>query len=94
MKGIKPAWRLSLPNDKAEETAKQEWIKAFADNGINTIEHLRHGFAKARKDEDRYFPSVGQFMKWCQPGPEDFGLPMVHTAYYEACQNANNPTDP
>ncbi|WP_084611431.1 replication protein P [Zooshikella ganghwensis] len=77
----------------SEDKAKSEWTKAFLENNITQIEQVKVGLRKVRKDPSPYFPSCGQFISWCQPGPEDFGLPMVHTAYNEACQNASSSTN-
>ncbi len=89
MKSIRPAWRLSLPDDRAEAVAKKEWTKAFIKNGILSFEQLRHGFDKARSIDDKYFPAPGTFIRWCTPQPEDLGLPEPETAYLEACKHAH-----
>ncbi|NYZ69354.1 hypothetical protein H0A36_25375 [Endozoicomonas sp. SM1973] len=92
IKGAKPAWKYSFPDEHSEAFAKVEWTKGFAENNITQIEQLKAGLRKVRKDPSPYFPSCGQFIGWCKPDPEDFGLPMSHTAYYEACKNAQVPS--
>ncbi|WP_163836842.1 replication protein P [Spartinivicinus ruber] len=92
IKGAKPAWKYSFTEDGSEGQAKREWTKAFIENKVTQIEQVKAGLRKVRKDPSPYFPSCGQFISWCKPDPEDFGLPMSHTAYYEACRNAQVPS--
>ena len=92
IKGAKPAWKYSFSEDGSEDKAKKEWTKAFMENSIIKKEQVQAGLRKVRKDPSPYFPSCGQFIGWCKPDPEDFGLPMTHTAYYEACRNAQVPS--
>ncbi|WP_241152225.1 replication protein P, partial [Pseudomonas viridiflava] len=37
-----------------------------------------------RKSGSPFAPSVGQFIGWCTPGPEAFGLPASADAWMEA----------
>ncbi|MCX4026982.1 replication protein P [Spartinivicinus marinus] len=92
LQAIRPAWKLSLPDGRAEAMAKKEWTKAFIKNGILSFEQLRLGFDKARSIDDKYFPDPGTFIKWCTPQPEDLGLPEPATAYHEACKHAHELT--
>lgn len=74
LQGIFPAWRGALQTEEAVNMAKQQWIKALAENGITTHEQLRRGFRQARKSTNPFLPSVGLFIKWCEPTPEDIGF--------------------
>lgn len=65
LKTIKPAWRLSFTDESEENNAKKEWYKAFVENEVNTVNKIKVGMAEARKDPNPYWPSVGQFIKWC-----------------------------
>ncbi|MBJ2282475.1 Replication protein P, partial [Pseudomonas sp. MF6767] len=38
LRGIFPAWRQAWPSTEALDSAKAEWIKEFADEGIRTLE--------------------------------------------------------
>lgn len=80
-----PAWKTSFPDAESVSTAKKVWIKAFAENGIGTLEQVGHGMRKARASESPFWPSVGQFIAWCTPDDEDLGLPHARKAYHEAC---------
>ena len=57
-----------------------EWTKAFNENGINTLEQIKFGFAKARKLESNFLPSCGVFIGWCSPSAEDLGYPSEQQA--------------
>lgn len=87
LQAIFPAWRYSCPTDKAVEIAKKNWIKAFVDEGINSIEQIQLGLKLARKSKNPYMPATGVFIDWCKPSPEDCGLPSREDAFAEAIAN-------
>lgn len=95
----KTGWRASFnTKDPAEmeqaiNLLKKTWIKAFAENGINTPEQLSCGMKQVRKDPSQFLPSVGQFIEWCKPSPEDYGLPGEHAAWFEVCANSHRILD-
>ena len=80
LKAIFPAWRVAIPTDTIENQAKIEWTKAFIENGIGHTEQLKLGLKKARKYSEPWFPSCGQFIEWCKPNLEDYGLPTAEQA--------------
>ncbi|WP_129232772.1 replication protein P [Cronobacter condimenti] len=58
--------------------AKQQWIIAFAENGITRREQLAAGMKRARASLSPFWPSPGQFIDWCREGEfEQAGLPAV-----------------
>jgi hypothetical protein len=69
-----PAWQHAWKSQQAIDTAKKEWVKAFIENDVNTVEQLRCGFKKARASDSAFLPSVGKFVTWCKPSLEDFNL--------------------
>lgn len=77
----------SLRTEADEAAAKQQWIIAFAENGIVRREQLAAGMKRARASLSPFWPSPGQFIDWCREGEfEQAGLPavaellaMVHT---------------
>lgn len=89
---IKPAWRQMIPTDEALNVQKAMFVRGFKENGIKTAEQVALGVRKARKDPSDFFPSVGKFISWCTPKPEDFGLLPVEEAYREACMKSHNPS--
>ncbi|MBZ4307983.1 phage replication protein, partial [Mycobacterium tuberculosis] len=67
LKQIFPAsTQTNLRTDAEEKTAKRQWIAAFAENGIRTREQLSAGVRHARASESPFWPSPGQFIKWCK----------------------------
>ncbi|WP_105875208.1 replication protein P, partial [Cronobacter malonaticus] len=68
----------SLRTDADEAAAKQQWIIAFAENGITRREQLAAGMKRARASLSPFWPSPGQFIDWCREGEfEQAGLPSV-----------------
>jgi len=80
LKGIFPAWKVAFPNQQIEQQSKIEWIKAFVENDIGQTAQLNFGLQKARNYSEPWFPSCGQFIKWCKPQLEDYGLPTAEQA--------------
>jgi len=89
LQSIFPAWKQAWPNDEALTAAKKSWIKGFMAAGIDTIEQIRFGIEQCRKSGGDFAPSVGRFIRWCEPTPEMLGLPDAAKAYREACANAH-----
>ena len=92
----KTGWRASFPGAKGSELEqainmlKKTWVKAFVENGISTPEQLQMGMKKVRADPKEFLPSPGQFIEWCNPSPEDLGLPSAEQAYKEACNHSHH----
>lgn len=93
LQSIFPAWRQAWPNDKALDAAKRSWIKGFMTAGINSVEQIRFGILQCRKSGGDFAPSVGRFIRWCEPTPEMLGLPVLGKAYREACANSHPASD-
>lgn len=81
LKATYPAYDLALKTPDEEKMAKKVWTKAFIENGIIDRSQVKYGLKKARADKSKYLPSVGQFISWCTPLPEDFGMPSVDSAF-------------
>lgn len=81
LKSIFPAFKQAWPTDEHFNRAKLSWVKAFLDAGIINLEQLRYGIKKCRLSDSPFLPSVGQFMEWCVPTPEEAGFPPVHEAF-------------
>lgn len=86
---IFPAWKQAWPDDAAIGAAKATWIKAFMAENINRIEQIRFGIEQCRKLGSDFAPSVGKFIKLCEPTPEMLGIPSLEKAFREACRNAH-----
>ncbi|CAG9000639.1 MAG: hypothetical protein CENE_02639 [Candidatus Celerinatantimonas neptuna] len=79
-----PAWRQAFPSKTAEQSAKRVWLIALIENDITRDEQIQIGLRIARQMEIPFFPSPGQFIKWCKPTPEMLGLPDFESAYRQA----------
>lgn len=89
LQSIFPAWKQAWPTTEALDAAKKSWIKGFMAAGINSLDQIRFGIQQCRKSGGDFAPSVGRFIRWCEPTPEMMGLPDAAKAYREACANAH-----
>lgn len=89
--GIFPAWKQAFADPEVLASAKRNWTKGFITHGVVHVEQVRKGLNKARGMDKDFVPSVGTFIQWCQPQPEDVGLPSPAMAYREACDHSHNP---
>lgn len=84
LQAIFPAHKQAWPDDKALSAARRSWTKGFMVAGICTLEHIRFGIEQCRKSGSPFAPSIGQFIGWCTPGPEAYGMPSAADAWLEA----------
>ena len=101
LKAIFPAWKTAWPDEKALGSAQRSWTKGFMDAGICDIHQVEFGIKQCRKSGSPFAPSIGQFIQWCTPGPEAYGMPtaadagmeaLMGTASHEAVRIAANAT--
>ncbi len=69
LKSCYPAWKQAFDNREAWSASKKTWTKAFIENNISNKYQVDIGMAAARKGDNPFWPSVGQFINWCD-GPE------------------------
>lgn len=84
LQAIFPAWRQAWPDEASKNTAMRSWTKGFIDAGLNNIDQVRYGIEECRRSGSPFAPSIGQFIGWCTPGPERFGMPLAADAWMEA----------
>ena len=84
-----PAWRQTFPSKSDIDSAKRVWARGLVEAKITSDLQLQWGLAKARRSESSFWPSLGQFIKWCQPDPGDYGLPTLESAFKEASRNSH-----
>lgn len=84
LKAIFPAWKTAWPDEKALGSAQRSWTKGFMDAGICDIHQVEFGIKQCRKSGSPFAPSIGQFIQWCTPGPEAYGMPTTADAWLEA----------
>jgi len=75
----------AFPNDHELVMAKQLWLHALCDL---TPARLRAGVRRLIKSHE-YLPSLHKLREFCDPQPEELGLPDAHSAYIEACRAAS-----
>ena len=84
LKAIFPAWKTAWPDEKALGSAQRSWTKGFMEAGICDIHQVEFGIKQCRKSGSPFAPSIGQFIQWCTPGPEVYGMPTAADAWLEA----------
>jgi hypothetical protein len=84
LQAIFPAWKQAWPDDASKNTAMRSWTKRFIDAGLSNLDQVRYGIEECRRSTSPFAPSVGQFIDWCTPGPELFGMPNTSDAWMEA----------
>lgn len=58
---------------------RRQWVLAFRENGITTLEQVAAGMRIARQQEKPFLPSPGQFVAWCNEGVSiAHGLPTAN----------------
>ena len=87
---IFPAWQYNWKTQKEIDGAKIEWTKAFNENGINTLDQIKHGFVQARNANTDFLPSCGKFIHWCNPSPESLGWPTNDSALRDCIKYRND----
>lgn len=65
LKSCYPAWKQAFGDKATWLAAKKTWTKAFIENDVSNMEQVSIGLKEARKSDNPFWPSVGQFIKWC-----------------------------
>lgn len=61
---------------------RRQWVMAFRENGITSLDQVSAGMRIARKQERPFLPSPGQFIAWCRSGEfSSAGLPSPDELY-------------
>ncbi|WP_457626428.1 replication protein P [Parabacteroides goldsteinii] len=82
----------SLANRDQNEVneIRRQWVLAFRENGITTMEQVNAGMRVARRQNRPFLPSPGQFVAWCrEEASVTAGLPNVSELVdmvYEYCR--------
>ena len=69
LKSCYPAWKQAFETRETWSAAKKTWTKAFIENNISNEWQIKAGLEAARKGVNPFWPSVGQFINWCD-GPQ------------------------
>jgi len=82
---LKAAFPALMANIKTQDDLnelRRQWVLAFAENGITSIEQVNAGMKIARQQETPFLPSPGQFIAWCRQGETSkYGLPDADELY-------------
>lgn len=66
LKSIFPAWKHAFDSEIEYNETKQVWLEELFKAGVVNPRSLKRGLDLAAKSESPFFPSVGQFITWCQ----------------------------
>ena len=66
-----------------DEAARAVWTRDLAAAGL-TPDLIEYGLKRTARLE--WPPTVGEFIKACEPQPEEMGLPSTRDAYLAACR--------
>lgn len=83
MLAMSPAFKQAWPTESEFSETKREWMIAFKEANINSIERLQRGLKHFRMSPSPFIPSPGQFVEMCKLTHEDVGAPDVHQAFTE-----------
>ncbi|WP_391529843.1 replication protein P [Photorhabdus akhurstii] len=76
LKGAFPALMANIKTQDDFNELRRQWVLAFAENGIRTVEQVNAGMKIARQQDTPFLPSPGQFVSWCKRGGiQNAGLP-------------------
>ncbi|EJG8343776.1 phage replication protein [Escherichia coli] len=64
---------------------RRQWVMAFRENGITTMEQVNAGMRVARRQERPFLPSPGQLVAWCKQSGGALGITVdqVITEYWD-----------
>lgn len=69
-----PASVHTFNDQDAFDELRRQWLMAFRENGITTMEQVNAGLRVARRQERPFLPSPGQFIAWCREGRSALGI--------------------
>ncbi|HHL0960375.1 TPA: replication protein P [Serratia marcescens] len=82
LRQICPAATATIKTDDELNILREQWVRAFAENGIRSMDQINAGLAEARRLASPFLPSPGQFIEWCQAA-QRAGLPTAEELYGE-----------
>lgn len=65
LRAIFPAWKQSFPDEASYREAKRIWLETLVNAGVISFAQLQVGIEKAKQARSPFFPSVGEFVSWC-----------------------------
>lgn len=89
LSGIIPSLEYSAKNKSGIDAKKREYTYALMDAKINNMQAINNALKKISKSGPNFLPTPAEFIKYCQPSPEDIGAPEVEIAFGEAALQAH-----
>lgn len=74
LKATFPAVMATIRTQEDLNEFRRQWLLAFGENGIVSIEQVNAGMRIARRQEKPFMPSPGQFVAWCREGKGPLGI--------------------
>uniref|UniRef100_UPI000FFBAF33 replication protein P n=1 Tax=Yersinia sp. 2105 StPb PI TaxID=2507058 RepID=UPI000FFBAF33 len=82
LKAAFPALMTSIKDQNDLNELRRQWVLAFIENGITSIDQVNAGMKIARQQATPFLPSPGQFIAWCKQGAtRAAGLPDADELY-------------
>ncbi|EKN3733707.1 replication protein P [Yersinia enterocolitica] len=82
LKAAFPALMTSIKDQSDLNEIRRQWVLAFIENGITSIDQVNAGMKIARQQATPFLPSPGQFIAWCKQGAtRAAGLPDADELY-------------
>ncbi|EOV0796544.1 replication protein P [Yersinia enterocolitica] len=82
LKAAFPALMTSIKDQSDLNELRRQWVLAFIENGITSIDQVNAGMKIARQQDTPFLPSPGQFIAWCKQGAtRAAGLPDADELY-------------
>lgn len=82
LKAAFPALMTSIKDQSDLNELRRQWVLAFIENGITSIDQVNAGMKIARQQATPFLPSPGQFIAWCKQGAtRAAGLPDADDLY-------------
>ena len=76
LKSLFPAWKQAFDSIETYNETKQVWLEELIKADVMTPLALKRGLDRAAGSESPFFPSVGQFIAWCEfENYHELGLP-------------------
>ena len=78
LKSIFPAWKQAFASEAEYNETKQVWLEELFKANVVNPNALKRGLDAAAKSESPFWPSVGQFIVWCNVHDyHELGLPTL-----------------
>lgn len=78
LKSLFPAWKQAFDSIETYNETKQVWLEELIKADVMTPLTLKRGLDRAAGSESPFFPSVGQFIAWCEfESYHELGLPTL-----------------